>query len=167
MTEILTPRLRLRKAQHEDLEAMHAVFSDSGAMRYWSTPPHTDLRQTREWLALMIDASPETSDDFVVEYRGQVIGKAGCWRVPEVGFILHSAFWGQGLAVEALSAVIERTFASFPINAIKADVDPRNLASLGLLTRLGFREFRRAERTVKVGDEWCDSVYLSLQRPVP
>jgi GNAT superfamily N-acetyltransferase len=110
-----------------------------------------------------------TDSDAVSVQRAVVVAavKAGCWRVPEVGFILHPAFWGRGLAVEALSAVIERTFASFPIDAIEADVDPRNLASLGLLTRLGFREFRRAERTVKVGDEWCDSVYLSLQGRVP
>ena len=36
-----------------------------------------------------------------------------------------------------------------------------------LLTRLGFHETARAERTILVGDEWCDSVYLALPRPAP
>ena len=164
MDEILTPRLRLRRARPDDLEALHAVFSHPAAMRYWSTPPHADLEQTRLWLDSMIEASPETSDDFVVEFEGRVIGKAGCWRVPEIGYILHPDYWGQGLAIEALTAVVTRVFDRFPIAAIEADVDPRNTASLALLTRLGFRETGRAEKTVRVGDEWADSVYLSLPK---
>lgn len=162
--EILTPRLRLRRARNSDLDALHAVFSNPLAMRYWSTPPHAHLDQTRAFLDAMIAASAEESDDFVVEHKGRVIGKAGCWRIPEVGFILHPDHWGKGFAHEALAAIIERAFATFPIAALEADVDPRNAASLGLLKKLGFQEVRRAKRTTKVGGEWFDSVYLSLTR---
>ncbi|HEY5072187.1 MAG TPA: GNAT family N-acetyltransferase [Caulobacteraceae bacterium] len=166
MAEITTRRLRLRRAAIGDLEAMHSVLSNAEAMRYWSSPPHTDLEQTRQWLAAMIAASPLESDDFVVEYAGEVIGKAGCWRIAEIGLIFHPDAWGLGLAREAASAVIERTFDLFPIEAIWADVDPRNTACLHLLEGLGFAEVRRAERTCKVGEAWCDSVYLALKRPV-
>jgi RimJ/RimL family protein N-acetyltransferase len=134
-------------------------------MRYWSRPPHGDLEQTRTALEVMIGASPQESEDFVIEYRGKVIGKAGCWRIPEIGFILAPDHWGRGLAAEALGAVIPRVFARFPIPAVIADVDPRNSACLDLLARLGFRETHRAARTWLVGDEWCDSVYLALPRP--
>ena len=133
-------------------------------MRYWSTLPHAEIGETRDWLAGMIAAPPALSDDFVVEHRGQVIGKAGCFRLPEIGFIFHPSAWGQGFAREALSAVIDRVFERFPLDAIEADVDPRNAASLRLLGRLGFRETGRAERTYKLGAEWCDSIYLSLAR---
>ena len=165
MFEILTPRLRLRPARSDDLDDIHAVLSEPRAMRYWSSPPHTDLDQTRAWLDSMIQAPPQSSCDFVIEHQGQVIGKAGCWRVPEIGYILHPDAWGQGLAREALSAVIPVVFARFPIDAITADVDPRNGPSLKLLARLGFVETRRAARTWLVGEEWCDSVYLALARP--
>jgi RimJ/RimL family protein N-acetyltransferase len=94
-----------------------------------------------------------------------VIGKAGCWRLGEIGFILHPDHWGKGLAQEALRAVLPHIFASLPIDRLEADVDPRNAAALRLLAGFGFREVRRAERTVKLGDEWCDSVYLELRRP--
>ena len=163
--ELLTPRLRLRRARSDDLAAMHAVLSHPAAMRYWSSPPHQSLEETRAWLSGMIAAEPGESDDFVVEHQGRVIGKAGCWRIPEVGFILHPDYWGQGLAREALTAVITRAFAAFPIPALIADVDPRNAASLALLARLGFVETGRAAGTIKVGDDWCDSIYLSLSRP--
>lgn len=165
MTEILTPRLRLRRADVADLHGLHGLLSNPTAMRYWSTLPHDSLEQTRTWLDQMIASPPESSDDFIVEHRRRLIGKAGCWRLPEIGFIFHPDHWGQGFAFEALTAVIERVFAKFPIPAIRADVDPRNAASLRLLGRLGFREVDRVQRTWKIGDQWCDSVYLQLGRP--
>lgn len=162
--EIVTARLRLRRAEMDDLAAIHAVLSDAQAMRYWSTPPHATLEQSRVWLASMVAASPSESDDFLIEYEGRVIGKVGCWRMPEIGFILHSDFWGKGLAREAVGAAIEHILATLPVEAIIADVDPRNAASLRLLTRLGFVETGRAARTMQVGEEWCDSVYLARRR---
>ncbi len=165
MSEIVTERLRLRRARADDLDALHAVLSQPVAMRYWSSPPHGDREQTRTWLAGMIDAPPQLSDDYVVEFEGRVIGKAGCWRLPEVGYILHPDYWGRGLAREALGAVIDHVFAGWPVEALTADVDPRNEASLRLLARLGFVETHRAKRTWLVGEEWCDSVYLALPRP--
>ena len=164
MTEILTPRLRLRRARADDLDALHGLLSDERTMRYWSTAPHTDIEETRSWLAAMIGAPPDESDDFIVEHQGRVIGKAGCWRLPEVGFLLAPDFWGQGFGREAMRAVIDHVFAAHAVPALHADVDPNNAASLAVLTRLGFRETGRAERTFKIGEAWYDSVYLSLER---
>lgn len=162
---ITTERLVLRRARMGDLEDLHRVFADPRAMRYWDSLPHDDIDQTRRWLKGMVASSPADTDDFVLEHQGRVIGKAGCWRLGEIGFILHPDHWGKGLAQEALSAAIPHIFASLPIDRLEADVDPRNAAALRLLARFGFREVRRAERTVKLGDEWCDSVYLELPRP--
>ena len=165
MNEIRTERLTLRRARIGDLDAIHAVLGNAQATRYWSTPPHASLEQSREWLQSMIDAPPELSDDYVVEYEGRVIGKAGCWRLPEIGFVLHPDFWGRGLAREAIEAAIASAFSKFPVEALIADVDPRNAASLAVLKRLGFVETGRAERTFELDGEICDSVYLSLARP--
>jgi ribosomal-protein-alanine N-acetyltransferase len=161
---VRTERLLMRRAEVRDLGAMHAVLSHPEAMRYWSTPPHATLHQSREWLKAMM-ASPETeSDDFVVEYEGRVIGKAGFWRLPEIGYILHPDCWGRGLGFECLSALIDRAFRRFSFQVVLADVDPRNIGSLRLLAKLGFVETRRADATILVGDTWCGSVYLELDR---
>jgi RimJ/RimL family protein N-acetyltransferase len=162
---IQTPRLLLRRARMEDLPRFHAIMSDARAMRYWSSLPHETIERTREWLQSMIGAPAEASDDYVVEHQGRVIGKAGCYRLPEIGFILDPDYWGQGLAREALEAVIPHIFATRPVDELIADVDPRNQASLGLLKRLGFRETGRAKGTWILGEEVCDSVYLALARP--
>lgn len=143
---------------------MHAVLSHPLATRYWSTPPHEHLEQTREWLASMIEAPGRSSFDFIVEHEGRCIGKCGMYEVPEIGFILHPDHWGRGLAAEALQAVIASAFECLPLETIVADVDPRNAASLGLLKKMGFRETGRAERTWHISGQWHDSIYLALGR---
>jgi ribosomal-protein-alanine N-acetyltransferase len=162
--ELTTARLKLRRAAPDDLEALHEILSDPVAMRFWSSPPHRDLERTRAWLDGMIADGPPLSDDFVIEHEGRVIGKAGCWRLPEIGYILHPRYWGQGFAAEACAAVIAHVFADYDIEAITADVDPRNEASLRLLTRLGFVETGRAMATYEIEGEISDSVYLALPR---
>jgi ribosomal-protein-alanine N-acetyltransferase len=163
--ELVTARLKLRRAAPADLAALHEILSDPVAMRFWSSPPHRDLERTRAWLDGMIADGPPLGDDFVIEHQGCVIGKAGCWRVPEIGYILHPRYWGLGFAAEACRAVIAHVFAAYDIEAITADVDPRNTASLRLLSRLGFVETGRAAATYEVDGVVSDSVYLALPRP--
>ena len=164
MVVIRTDRLLLRPATFDDVEAFHGIMRDARAMAYWSTPPHRDIAETRNWVASMIGIDPSSGEDFVIELDGRVIGKAGIYRFPEIGFILHPDVWGEGYAQEALRAVLERAFAVHQLACVEADVDPRNDASLRLLTGLGFRETRRASRTWNVGGEWCDSVYMQLSK---
>lgn len=165
MDEIRTPRLLLRRACPADLADVHAVLSDPRAMRYWSTPPHASIEETRAWLKNMIEEPAGVRDDYLIEHEGRVIGKVGCWRLPEIGFVLRSDHWRRGLAREALSALIPHLFEAHPIPTITADVDPRNRASLALLASLGFEETGRASGTWQVGEELCDSIYLALPRP--
>lgn len=159
--EIHTDRLVLRRAQLTDAAAMHAIMSDPIAMRYWSTPPHGELAETERWMASMVDANPATSDDFIVTLNGVLIGKLGAWKLPEIGFLIGRDYWGQGYAIEAINAFVERRRAHGSAE-LNADVDPRNQASLTLLKRAGFVETHRASGTWRVGDELCDSIYLTL-----
>lgn len=159
--EIRTERLILRRACMDDVAAMHRIMSNPVAMRYWSTPPHTDLGQTERWVASMVEDDPIARDDFMVTCDGQLIGKCGAWRLPEIGFLVDPEYWGQGLASEALVAFIEHRRA-LGSTELTADVDPRNAPSLKLLNRCGFVETHRAAGTWQVGDELCDSVYFRL-----
>jgi glutathione S-transferase len=102
----------------------------------------------------MIAIDPAVGEDFVVEHRGAVIGKAGLYRFPEIGFIFRPDAWGKGFAGEALRAIADRAFNRHRLAAIRADVDPRNNACLKLLCRLGFREVGRGARTWLVGDRF-------------
>lgn len=164
MTVLVTERLRLRSARPGDLAAFHAILSDVEATRYWSTPPHRDLEQTRIWLDSMMSIPADEGVDFVVELAGEAIGKAGFYRWPEVGFILAPKVWGRGLAREAMAAVLDHGFGAGGLDQAIADVDPRNTRSLALLERLGFVRTGYRERTFRLEDGWADSVDLALSR---
>ena len=163
--QMRTERLLLRRPVMDDLEAMYGIKSIPIAMRYWSTLPHANIDVTRVWLEQMIARTAAGGEDFIIEYEGRVIGNVGAGRLPEFGFIIHPDYWGRGLASEASRAFIDYAFGLPDITELTADVDPRNTASLRVLTKLGFEVTGTAERTFLLGDEWCDSVYLRLNRP--
>ena len=164
MAVLHTPRLLLRPACAEDLDPLHAIMRQPQALAYWSTPPHESSAETASFLQGMMTIPPDEGEDFVIEHAGRLIGKAGLYRFPDIGYLLDPACWGQGLMREALAAVIERAFAVHKLPRIQADVDPRNAASIRLLERLGFRETDRQTRTWLVGERWCDSVYFVRDR---
>jgi RimJ/RimL family protein N-acetyltransferase len=163
-TRLRTERLVLRRARMSDLEAVHAFLTDARSMHYWSSPPHDSMEQTRAWLQSMVEAPALESDDFLVTLHGQVIGKMGAWRLPEIGFLLRSEFCGRGLAREAMRAFLPHVFARAGVDHLVADVDPRNTPSLRLLTDHGFVESGRASGTWTTHIGVCDSVYLRLER---
>ena len=161
-----TARLRLRRAVMADAPALHQVMRAPAAMRYWSTPPHADLDVTMGWLARSLARDPAHSADYVIVLGDQVIGKVGGDVLPEIGMILHPDHWGKGLATEALRAVIPHIFATYPVDHLTADVDPRNAGSLAVLAGLGFVQTSTATATFLLGEQWCDSIYLTLTKDV-
>jgi RimJ/RimL family protein N-acetyltransferase len=162
---IQTARLWLRAPRPDDLDALCEVFGNARAMRYWSHETHATRAQTEHSLAGMIASHSETGLELVIEHEGQVIGKAGLWRMAEIGYILHPDFWGKGLMREALEAILGEAFARPPaLGAITAEIDTRNTGSERLLTGLGFTLTHRKARTLHLYGEWCDSAFYALER---
>lgn len=164
MTELRTERLILRRARPDDLAAIHAVLSDEQATAHWSTPAHSTLEESRKWLDSMLQSGPEISDDFIISCEGEVIGKIGCFRLPEIGYIIRPDRWGRGYAAEAMAAILPHLFARPDVHELTADVDPLNTRSLALLARFGFVETGRASGTWQSSTGPCDSIYFKLER---
>jgi ribosomal-protein-alanine N-acetyltransferase len=57
---------------------------------------------------------------------------------PEFGVHISSHHWRQGYAFEAASCVVDYAFKTIGAKALFAGHNPANIASRGLLTRLGF-----------------------------
>jgi len=159
-----TKRLMLRAARQADLDDLYRIYSDKRAMQYWSTAPHDSPARTQENLDRLISSAEQQLLYFVIEKDGKVIGTAGMHQAHEVGFLLHPDHWRQGIATEAMNAIVPYLFEATDAPALTADVDPRNAASVGLLTALGFRETHRAQNTFCIEGVWSDSVYFALPR---
>lgn len=163
--EIRTARLLLRRPRPDDLDAFFWIMSDARGMRYWSTLPHADREVTRVWLDQKIQRTAAGGEDFVIELDGRVVGDVGAGRLPDFGFMIHPEYWGQGIATEAAAAFIDYAFSNKLSDQLLADVDPRNVASLRVLDKLGFARTGEAKNTFLLGTEWCDSIYLTLSSP--
>jgi len=163
MAQLRTKRLVLRKARITDLDDLHAVYSDPLVMRYWSTPPHADIATTRRHLDRVIAASEPIATYFVVECGGHAIGCAGVHMGDEIGFLLRSDHWQQGLMSEALGALIPHLFEDLHYPQLTADADPMNAASVATLRSAGFVKTGEAKNTYCVDGVWTDSVYFTLK----
>lgn len=104
--------------------------------------------------------------DFVICLRSNLlpIGKIGIWSDTEIGFLLSRENWRKGIMSEALQTLLPYYFNEIGYARITADVDPRNTASLQLLAKFGFVVTGSQEKTMLLGTEWVDSVYLELTK---
>jgi len=136
-------------------------------MRYWERPASPDIAKSEAFLKKLMRGVSDTEEEYVLDLDGRLIGKAGVWAKPEVGYILHPDHWGQGYVTDALRAILRRAFAKWPdLPHLTAEIDPRNLPSARVLTRLGFKLVRTGERNFLYGEtEWCDTAYYQLDRP--
>jgi len=170
MPDLPGDRVTLRGIRYEDAPQLHAVFSDPAAMRYWSAPAHTALVQTEEMIAQIHRGFEDRSLlqwGIARNEDGRLLGTAtlitaGDQPRAELGYILGSAHWRQGLGGEAQRLVIGFAFDELRLHRLDADVDQRNVASVCSLERLGFRiEGLQRERWLVAGER-SDSVMLGL-----
>ena len=134
-----TRRLTLRPVRNGDAEALFPALSDADCMRWWSRAPFTTIEEARAYLAA---EAPGCRRWCIAPDDGDAIGwvSAGERRpgVSEIGYLLHPAHAGRGLAREAVACVIDALFAA-GTRRLFADVDPDNRRSCRLLEALGFR----------------------------
>ncbi len=153
---LASERLVLRPIRLSDAEALFEVLSDVDLMTWWSSGPHQSVAETRAYL------EPAAAG----EWRSWAITRAGedialGWvnahqkraNVSEIGYILNRSAWGQGIAREAVSIVIDQLLIIEGQRRVFADADPENAASIGLLTSLGFVQegHLRAEWETHIG----------------
>ena len=147
-----TPRLVLRRFGQGDLAAFQAYRSDPELARYqaWRPVPDADaLRFLRQQASATLGARGAWLQVALTRRDdGALIGDLGlCVRderlgAVEVGFTLARAAQRQGLASEAVRAVLEVLFAGGHARSAIAVADARNQASLALLERVGFQRVR-------------------------
>jgi RimJ/RimL family protein N-acetyltransferase len=167
-----TKRLRLRPLREKDALAFFDMWSDPETVRYFSFPPMKGVEQAQMRIADKLQSSSNgKSVIFVIESKdsGEVLGDCGmhngesrCQRA-EIGYCLARQHWGRGYMTEAVDALIEYGFNKVGLRRIEAGIDPRNVPSIHLAERLGFRrEGYLREHWVTGEGEVADTVLYGL-----
>jgi RimJ/RimL family protein N-acetyltransferase len=168
---LTTPRLLLRPLADADAPAVFAIFSHPEVMRYWSSPPFTDMAQAEQVVRNCQEghATGEYRQFGIVRQSdAALLGTCTLFafhaasRRAELGYALGRPYWGAGYMHEALTALVDYAFGPLNLHRLEADIDPRNSASARTLERLGFRyEGLGRERWIVAG-EISDTAWYGL-----
>ncbi len=168
-----TPRLTLQLVSERNLPGLFAVHNVEEVCRYLPFATWQDMEDARRWYDKARQRHAEgDAIQWVVSERssGNVCGMCLLFNYEssharaEVGYSLARDFWGQGMAREAVSAVLAHGFNTLELYRLEARVDPRNTASAGLLKRLGFVHEGCLRRRDQMKDERVDVDYFGLLR---
>lgn len=160
MPELETERLILRKMRVGDEEDMYAYARQSEVTRYLLWSPHPDIHYTRDYLRYL--ATRYATGSFydwaiVLKSSGRMIGTCGftAFDCPhdaaEIGYVLNPDYRGQGIAPEAVRAVLTFGFERLALHRIEARFMQGNEASLRVMEKVGmrFEGYRREAMMVK------------------
>jgi RimJ/RimL family protein N-acetyltransferase len=138
-----TARLYLRPPEEADLDGWAALWADEEATRFLGG------RQSRgqAWRSMAAEAGSWRLKGYGMysvldKATGQWLGRVGPhWPEGypglEVGWALLPCQWGRGIAIEAAIAAIDAVFRGTGVDRIFHLIDPENVRSVNLASRLG------------------------------
>lgn len=144
-----TERLVLREIKVEDAQDLFINFSDPNVMKHYGSEPMNHLEEARGLIhSFQIGFNEGKAIRWGIQLKSKrsLIGTVGFHalstkhRRSEIGYELNQAYWGQGLAKEAILKIVEYGFQEMDLKRIGAIVFLENRPSNELLLRLGFQK---------------------------
>lgn len=145
--ELTAGRLQLRAFELADLDALHQIFADPRTHTVGDGAFNT-LEQTRSWLERRLVRRSQIGVTWYGVWlpNGPLIGNSGLFigrtgDEPEFGFEIAADHQRRGYGTAAARAVVEEAHRA-GFSRLWATVRPANIASMTVVSRVGFREHR-------------------------
>lgn len=145
-----TNRLQLRPCQIEDIQLVHALWTndrvryflfDNRVISFDEARSHIeDSLVSFEQYGYGIWLVFERSIERLVGFAGFLGSEEG---TPSLVYGVHPDCWGNGYAMEAARIVLSYALEKLRIPKVRADVDEPNIASVRVLEKLGMRRTGR------------------------
>ncbi len=148
LPELTTPRLTLRRMMVADTNDMYEYASRQDVTKYLTWYPHPDREYTREYLQYLGKRyAAGMFYDWAVIYEPEckMVGTCGFTAFhcandcAEVGYVLNPAYWGKGIATEALTRVLRFAFEELELNRVEARFMEDNQRSRRVMEKVGMR----------------------------
>jgi ribosomal-protein-alanine N-acetyltransferase len=144
-----TPRLTLVALSLEHAPSIFAFASDSEISRLVAWQRHETLADSRHFIARSLVGYAQGGHyewGLVRRLDQAFIGTCGFSEIDiltgvgEINYVLARAYWGQGYATEAATAVMQFGFAQLGLRSIEAQAFQDNPSSLRVMAKLGLRQ---------------------------
>ena len=157
---LTTDRLTLRPWRESDLNDFYEYASVDGVGQMAGWNPHRNMEESRVILSHFL----EGRNVFALEHQGKVIGSLGVHGYDEthhpelidmtgieIGYVLSKAYWGQGLMLEAVQAVINWLFKDIELDFIICGHFDHNDRSRRVIEKCGFRYVKTVPFETRLG----------------
>ena len=104
------------------------------------------------------------TDDTLVGGLGITNVRRGVAQMASIGYWTGSPFVRLGYMTEAVQAALEFAFTQLGLHRIEAACIPANLASKGLLQKIGFRAEGEARNYLRINGQWRDHLLYAILR---
>jgi len=170
--QLETDRLILREMTLDDVEFYFHHFNNDKVVDGCCFPGPKNLEAAKEELELYCIKPFKENRGIrwgIARKEGnELIGTCGYYdwikpsRRAEIGYDLAPANWGQGIMTEALCAALKHGFEKMGLNRIQAIIDSKNIRSLKLVHRLGFKKEGVLRQRSYFNGQFLDDVCFSL-----
>jgi len=168
---LVTERLILRPLVFKDAEDIAENLNNIDVSRYLSIVPYPYnlknakdfikiTRKSRNFFAIALKSSEKVAGIIALMNVDSYVKKA------DIGFWLGEKYWRQGIAAEALPAIVKFAFSKLKLVRLQATVAIKNKTSVKLLRKAGFKKegLRRKALRAKSTGKWHDTYVFGLLR---
>lgn len=151
--------VQIRDVEDGDLEPFFEHQLDPEAIRMAAFPARDRDAFMAHWAKIRAD---KTCDVQTVAVGGQVVGNVVSWEQPGmrmVGYWIDRAYWGRGIATEALALYLGRV----KVRPLHADVAVHNVGSIRVLEKCGFRRVAAQDVPPSTMDDGVEEILLVLK----
>jgi RimJ/RimL family protein N-acetyltransferase len=159
--EIKTLRLLLRSISLDDAEAIFKYRSDLITNQYQGWIPKT-INDVYDFIEKRVTSTIDIVDTW---YQLVIIRKKDGELIGDIGIHFLDSDknqHGKGYATEALKETINYLFNELNKRRIVTSIDPRNIKSIRLVERLGFRKEAHFKESIFINGEWVDDLVYAI-----
>lgn len=162
---IETNRLRIRKFELNDVQAVLEYTADYQVMKYIPEGVFTE-EDALNFVKANMGAKAEKFA-VVLKDENTLIGHLVFHKFfgdhsYEIGWVFNPRYQNKGYASEAAKSVLKYGFEELKLHRIIATCQPENTASYRVMEKIGMRREGYFKKCIPHGDGWWDEYYYAI-----
>ncbi len=168
-----TDRLNLKPPTLADALDFFEIRSNHEFMKYIGRHPITHILEAEKYIQRILDGfNSRTGLSWKICEKGsdKLIGYIGFWSIDythfrtKIGYGLHQDYHRKGYLTEALNTLTHFTFNELGLHSVLAEADDKNVATIKLLEKCGFKKEAHFKESFYFDGEFLDSaIYCKVK----